>query len=137
MGHRLILTEEEKRNIQKMYGMINEQPDDQLKMLQNEGYIDVTDSVHKGEYVLEIPDGKNYKVKGGGYQFKLLTDDNKETGYLFLSENGVRTPSMEKGPFYVEDNGKMIRLNQEFIGILGQNGRILYNQKLNQVKIER
>ena len=136
--------EEEAKKIidtQLLKNNINEQSEipeyqsEKIKEFTDKGYVDVTDSFNKDEYVLEIPEGKNYKAEGSGYFFEIRTDDNKTTGYVVLLPYAIRG-SIE-GPIEVWDDGKMVDFgewNSAFVPNNPKTGRFLYNKSLNQVK---
>jgi len=54
-----------------------------------QGYKDITQWFTTPEGKLYIPDGK-YVVDGMGYNGKIMTSDNKDTGYSFYTSEGVR-----------------------------------------------
>jgi len=136
--------------IRQMMGLVNEQsdiPEHQLERIKNrekDGYVDVTDSFNKDQYVLQIADsfnsegdtriGKGYKAEGSGYEFEIVTTDGKKTGYLVIIKNGVRGPI--EGPIEVWKDGIMVDFGKWTADYLN-GGRFLYNDKLNQVKVKR
>ena len=137
----------EVNQIRQMMNLVNEQSEWQLDRIENlkkEGYVDVTDSFNKDEYVLKIADslnsegdtriGKGYKAEGGGYEFEILTSDGKQTGYLVLLKNGIRGPI--EGPIELYGDGKMVDFGQWSRDYLND-ARLYYNEKLNQVKLDR
>jgi len=108
--------------------LLDEQGFDPKKDYLSKGYIDVTDGFMKDTYVLQIADG-DYKCDGSGYSFRIVTNDGKETGYVVIIKSGVR--GMITGPVKVVNNG--VGLN---IGTWGRDfDSLLYNEKLNQVKL--
>jgi len=54
-----------------------------------EGYKDITNWYSTPEGKFYIPDG-TYVVDGFGYNGKIITSDNKDTGYAFYTSAGVR-----------------------------------------------
>ena len=107
--------------------MLSEQNTDNRKVYLSKGYVDVTDGFNKDTYALQIADGP-YKCDGSGYSFRIVTNDNKDTGYVVVISSGVR--GMITGPITVSDNGLSIDL-----GEWGNSFQsLLYNEKLNQVK---
>lgn len=140
----------EMSEIRHMMGLVNEQseiPEYQLKRLEEkkkQGYVDVTDSFNSDQYVLQIADsfnsegdtriGKGYKAEGSGYEFEIVTTDGKKTGYLVLIKNGIR--GMIEGPIEVWKDGIMVDFGKWTADYLN-GGRFLYNEKLNQVKVNR
>ena len=111
--------------------MLSEQNTDNRKVYLSKGYVDVTDGFNKDTYALQIADGP-YKCDGSGYSFRILTDDNKDTGYVVVISSGVRgmIRGMITGPITVSNNGLSIDL-----GEWGNDFQsLLYNEKLNQVK---
>ena len=54
-----------------------------------EGYKDITNWYSTPEGKFYIPDG-TYVVGGFGYNGKIMTSDNKDTGYAFYTPEGVR-----------------------------------------------
>jgi hypothetical protein len=54
-----------------------------------EGYKDITSWYSTPEGKFYIPDG-TYVVDGFGYNGKIMTSDNKDTGYAFYTSEGVR-----------------------------------------------
>lgn len=133
---KIIDTQLLKNNINEQSEEIPEYQLQRIKEFTDKGYVDVTDSFKKDEYVLEIPDGKNYKAEGSGYVFEILTDDDKTTGYVVLLPYGIR--GSITGDIEVYDNGIMVNFG-EFNTVFTTNdteksGRFLYNKSLNQVK---
>jgi hypothetical protein len=130
----------EMSEIRQMMGLVNEQseiPEYQLKRLEEkkkQGYVDVTDSFNNDQYALQIADGENYEAQGSGYEFEIVTNDGKKTGYLVLIKNGVR--GMIKGPIIVWKDGIMVNLGRWTADYIN-GGRFLYNEKLNQVKVNK
>ena len=107
--------------------MLSEQNTDNRKVYLSKGYVDVTDGFNKDTYALQIADGP-YECDGSGYSFRILTKDNKDTGYVVVIRSGVR--GMITGPITVSNNGLSIDL-----GEWGNDFQsLLYNEKLNQVK---
>ena len=107
--------------------MLSEQNTDNRKVYLSKGYVDVTDGFNNETYALQIADGP-YKCDGSGYSFRIVTNDNKDTGYVVVISSGVR--GMITGPITVSDNGLSIDL-----GEWGNDFQsLLYNEKLNQVK---
>lgn len=139
MGQRLIISEEERHRINKMYGLINEQNEYEIPDVQKEtvdekikeGYVDITDSFKSGKHVLQIADGSNYKSDGWGIEFKILTNDNKETGYYVVLKSGYRG-KIPTETITVSEDGKKI----DFGGLneKAKEAKLLYNEKLNEVK---
>ena len=126
MGQKFTITESERNQIRGLYEQQTNHKQDYL----SKGYIDVTDGFNKDTYVLQIPDGE-YKCDGWGYSFKIVTNDGKDTGYVVVIENGIR--GMITGRITVSENG---------IGVnFGQWGKsfqsLLYNEKLNQIKVKK
>ena len=108
--------------------MLSEQNTDNRKVYLSKGYVDVTDGFNNETYALQIADGP-YKCDGSGYSFRIVTNDNKDTGYVVVISNGIRG-RMITGPITVSDNGASIDL-----GEWGNDYQsLLYNEKLNQVK---
>ncbi len=105
-----------------------EQEFDPKKEYLSKGYKDVTDGFMKDTYALQIPDG-TYKCDGMGYSFKIVTNEGKDTGYVVVISSGIR--GMITGPVTVSENGVKVSLGQwnKFFESL------LYNEKLNQVKL--
>ena len=117
-------------NIKLEKRILSEQQTDHKQNYLSKGYIDVTDGFNKDTYVLQIADGE-YKCDGFGYSFKIVTNDGKDTGYVVVMENGIR--GAITGRITVSENG---------IGVnFGQWGRsfkyLLYNEKLNQIKVNK
>ena len=107
--------------------MLSEQNIDNRKVYLSKGYVDVTDGFNNETYALQIVDGP-YECNGSGYSFRIVTNDNKDTGYVVVISSGVR--GMITGPITVSDNGASIDL-----GEWGNSFQsLLYNEKLNQVK---
>lgn len=109
---------------------IFEQGFDPKKDYLSKGYIDVTDGFMKDTYVLQIADGK-YECNGSGYSFEIVTNDGKKTGYVVIIKSGIR--GMITGPITVSNNGVGVNFGQwnNYFDSL------LYNEKLNQVKLVR
>ena len=139
MGQRLIISENERTEIGKMYGLINEQNEYEIPDVQKEtvdekiekGYVDITDSFKSGQNVLQIADGSNYKSEGWGLDFEILTTDNKKTGYHVVLKSGYRG-SIPTETITVSEDGKKI----DFGGLneKAKEAKLLYNEKLNEVK---
>ncbi len=107
--------------------MLSEQNTDNRKVYLSKGYVDVTDGFNNETYALQIADGP-YKCDGSGYSFRIVTNDNKDTGYVVVISSGIR--GIITGPITVSDNGESIDL-----GEWGNDYQsLLYNEKLNQVK---
>lgn len=108
--------------------ILSEQEFDRKKEYLSKGYKDVTDGFMKDTYALQIPDG-TYKCDGMGYSFKIVTNEGKDTGYVVVISSGIR--GMITGPVTVSENGVKVSLGQwnKFFESL------LYNEKLNQVKL--
>jgi hypothetical protein len=107
---------------------VNEQEFNPKKEYLSKGYKDVTDGFMKDTYALQIPDG-TYKCDGMGYSFKIVTNEGKDTGYVVVISSGIR--GMITGPVTVSENGVKVSFGQwnKFFESL------LYNEKLNQVKL--
>ena len=110
--------------------LLGEQKTDPKQDYMSNGYIDVTDGFNKDTYALQIADGE-YKCDGFGYSFKIVTNDGKDTGYVVVMNMGIR--GMIKGPITVSDNGIKMNLGQWSKNL----DSLLYNEKLNQVKVKR
>jgi hypothetical protein len=110
--------------------MLSEQNTDNKQVYLSKGYVDVTDGFTKDTYVLQIADGP-YKCDGSAYSFRIVTNDDKDTGYVVVISSGVR--GMITGPITVSENGVMVNLGQW--GKMFES--LLYNEKLNQVKVKR
>jgi hypothetical protein len=96
----------------------------------SKGYVDVTDGFKKKTNPLQIPDG-TYKCDGMGYSFNIVTNDGKDTGYVVTMMFGVR--GMITGPLTVSDNGTNVSVDFGDFNRVAES--ILYNEKLNQVKV--
>ena len=109
--------------------MLSEQNTDNRKVYLSylsKGYVDVTDGFPE-TYALQIADGP-YECNGSGFSFRIVTNDNKDTGYVVVISSGIR--GIITGPITVSDNGASIDL-----GEWGNDYQsLLYNEKLNQVK---
>ena len=111
--------------------LLGEQVLDPKKDYLTKGYIDVTDGFKKGSYPLQIADG-TYKCDGMGYSFKIVTNDGKDTGYVVTMMIGVR--GMISGPLTVSNNGTSVSVDFGDFDRIAES--ILYNEKLNQVKVK-
>jgi hypothetical protein len=127
MGQKFTITESDRNQIRGLY----EQQTDFKQNYLSKGYIDVTDGFNKDTYVLQIPDGE-YKCDGFGYSFKIVTNDGKDTGYVVVMENGVR--GAITGRIIVSENGIKVSFEQ-WISKSFQS--LLYNEKLNQIKVKK
>ena len=107
--------------------MLSEQNTDYRKVYISEGYVDVTDGFNKDTYVLQIADGP-YECEGSGYSFRIVTKDNKDTGYAVVIRNGGYRRIT--GPITVLNNGVSIDFGKWHESFQ----YLLYNEKLNQVK---
>ena len=126
--------------IRQMMGLVNEQSEipeyqlERIEELKKQGYVDLTEPFNKDQYVLQIADGENYKAVGSGYGFEIHTTEDENTGYYVLIKNGVR--GSIDGPIQVADNGIMVYMGRWYYDYK-DGGRFLYNEKLNQVKVDR
>ena len=111
--------------------LLGEQESDRKQNYLSKGYIDVTDGFKKKSYALQIADG-TYKCDGAGYNFKIVTNDGKDTGYVVIMMFGVR--GMITGPLTVSNNGTSVSVDFGEFDRLADS--ILYNEKLNQVKVK-
>jgi hypothetical protein len=112
--------------------LLGEQQVDRKQNYLSKGYIDVTDGFKKKTYSLQIPDG-TYKCDGAGYSFKIVTNDGKDTGYVVTMMIGVR--GMISGPLTVSNNGTSVSVDFGDFDRIAES--ILYNEKLNQVKVDK
>ena len=126
MGQKFTITESERNQIRGLY----EQQTDHKQDYLSKGYVDVTDGFNKDTYVLQIPDGE-YKCDGWGYSFKIVTNDGKDTGYVVVIENGIR--GMITGRINVSENGIGVNFGQWVKSFQS----LLYNEKLNQIKVKK
>jgi hypothetical protein len=110
--------------------LLGEQESDPKQNYLSKGYVDVTDGFKKKTNPLQIPDG-TYKCDGMGYSFKIITNDGKDTGYVVTMMFGVR--GMITGPLTVSDNGTNVSVDFGDFNRVAES--ILYNEKLNQVKV--
>lgn len=84
---RFLISEDEKKQILKMYGLVNEQ---ETKFLEDNYVSPLIKDGYKLVDKISLPNG-GYKKQGGGYRVDLYDNDGKTfTGYVIVTNSGIR-----------------------------------------------